>query len=113
MATIPGAQFILAADKTVNAVETRTGAGVKGAIGGDFNVEIFVGLEPLAPKAPGFDGLAVLSPSGRALDLVSGKFAATDNGSGNDTISAQGMGETISGGAASVSLNLLGSGETA
>ena len=72
MATIPGAQFILAADKTVNAVETRTGTGVKGAIGGDFNVEIFVGLEPLAPKAPGFDGLDQINctiPSGVASSV--------------------------------------------
>jgi len=30
-------------------------------------------------------GLAVLSPSGLELNLISGAFAVTDNGTGNDT----------------------------
>jgi Ca2+-binding RTX toxin-like protein len=115
MATVPGGQFVLTAHETVKTVETSTGKGVTGAVGSDFNVELFVGLGANAPKmpAPGFNGLAVLSPSGHQLDLVSGQFAATDNGAGNDTISAYGIGETISGGSAPVSLNLHGSGETA
>ena len=114
MATIPGGQFRLTAHETVNAVETRTGTGLQGAVGGDFNVEVFVGLAANAPTtaAHGFNGLAVLSPSGHELDLVSGKFAATDNGGGHDTISAFGSGETVSGGAALVSLNLYGAHDT-
>ena len=115
MATIPGGQFQLTARETVHVVETQTEKGLGGAVAGDVNVEVFVGLQANAPKAPahGFDGLAVLSPSGHQLDLISGKFAATDNGSGHDTISAYGSGETISGGAAPVTLNLYGSNDTA
>src|SRR5665213_1764174 len=114
MATIPGGQFRLTAHETVNAVETRTGTGLQGAVGGYFNVEVFVGLAANAPTtaAHGCNGLAVLSPSGHELDLVSGKFAATDNGGGHDTISAFGSGETVSGGAALVSLNLYGAHDT-
>src|SRR5665213_1924932 len=114
MATIPGGQFRLTAHETVNAVETRTGTGLQGAVGGYFNVEVFVGLAANAPTtaAHGFNGLAVLSPSGHELDLVSGKFAATDNGGGHDTISAFGSGETVSGGAALDTMNLYGAHDT-
>ncbi|MBV8779356.1 MAG: hypothetical protein JO032_20090 [Alphaproteobacteria bacterium] len=114
MATIPGGHFQLTAHETVHVVETATGKGVGGAVSGDFNVELFVGLQANAPKSPaaGFEGLAVLSPSGHQLDLISGKFAATDTGS-HDTIGAYGTGETISGGAAAVTLNLFGSNDTA
>jgi Ca2+-binding RTX toxin-like protein len=115
MATIPGGQFQLTAQETVNIVTTHTGKGVGGSVGGDFNIELFIGTEANAPKhaAAGFNDLAVLSPSGHQLDLIDGKFAATDSGTGNNTINAYGTGETISGGGAPVALNLHGSGETA
>jgi Ca2+-binding RTX toxin-like protein len=115
MATIPGSHFTVTAGLTVNVVETTTGIGLPPAIPGDFNLEVFVGADANAPPlAAGYDGLAVLSPSGLELDLFAGAFAVTDNGTmGNDTLSAFGTNETIIGAAGGTTLNLPGNGDTA
>ncbi len=115
MATIPGSQWQASASGlTVNVVQTTDGT-LPAPIAGDFNLEIFISGSGGAPTTPaaGYQGLAVLSPSGLELDLISGAFAITDNGSGNDTLSAYGANETISGGAANVALNLFGNNEVA
>ncbi len=91
-----------------------TGSSLPSTVPGAFNLEVFVGSVASAPRiAPGSQGLAVLSPSGLELDLISGAFAVTDNGTGNDTLSAHGANETVIGGAAGVTLNLFGNSETA
>jgi hypothetical protein len=121
MATVPGSHFSVTPDAPINIAETTSSAGLPPAVGGavnfvagDFNVEVFVGqLANAPPLSAGYPGLAVLSPSGTALDLVAGAFAVTDNGSGSDTISAFGTNETITGSAAGVTLNLLGNQNTA
>src|SRR5579864_1510832 len=115
MATIPGSHFVATAPgRPVNVVETRTGMGLPPTVPGAFNLEVFVGGIASTPSiAPGYQGLAVLSPSGLELDLISGAFAVTDNGAGNDTLSAHGANETISGGPANVALNLFGNNEVA
>jgi Ca2+-binding RTX toxin-like protein len=115
MATIPGSHFVTTAPGLpVNVVETATGTGLPATVPGAFNLEVFGGGAASAPgMAPGYQGFAVLSPSGLELDLISGAFAVTDNGTGNDTISAFGANETIVGGGAGVTLNLFGHGETA
>ena len=113
MATIPGSQFVATAPgQPVNVVKTTTGTGLPPTVPGAFNLEVFVGGVAGAP-APGYQGLAVLSPSGLELDLISGAFAVTDNGTGNDTLNAFGANETVIGGSAGVALNLFGNGETA
>src|SRR6185437_14317973 len=112
MATIPGSQFdATAPGQPVNVVVTTTGTGLPPTVPGAFNLEVFVGALTSAPTTPaaGYQGLAVLTSSGLELDLISGAFAVTDNGSGNDTLSAFGSNETISGGGANVTLNLFGS----
>lgn len=110
MATIPGSLFIVSAGQTVNVQETTTGTGLPTAISGDFNLEVYVGaLANAPPLAPGYQGLAVLTSAGSELDLVSGAYAVTDNGTGSDTISALGNFETVSGsGSAAITLNLGG-----
>jgi Ca2+-binding RTX toxin-like protein len=114
MATIPGSHFLVTAGAPVNVVETTTGTGLSAPVAGDFNLEVFVGnIANLPPLTPGYQGFAVLSPSGLEIDLISGTYAVTDNGTGNDTISAYGNDETISGGSANVTLNVLGSGDVA
>jgi Ca2+-binding RTX toxin-like protein len=113
MATIAGSQFVATAPgQPVNIVETTTGLGLPPTVPGAFNLEVFVGGIASTP-APGYQGLAVLSPSGLELDLISGAFAVTDNGTGNDTLNAFGANETIIGGSAGVTLDLFGHGETA
>ena len=112
MATIPGSAYDATAPGfAVNVVETTDGT-VPAPVAGQFNLEVFVGFLANAP-AVGYQGVAVLGPSGLELDLISGAFAVTDNGSGNDTLSAFGDNETIIGGAANVSLNLFGNNDVA
>jgi len=114
MATIPGSHYVATAPgQPVNVVETMTGMGLPPAAPGAFNLEVFVGGAASSHVAPGYQGLAVLSPSGLELDLISGAFAVTDNGTGSDTISAYGANETISGSGSGVTLNLFGDSEVA
>jgi len=114
MATIPGSHFLATAGSPVNVVETTTGTGLPAPIPGDFNLEVFVGnIANLPPLTPGYEGFAVLSPNGLEIDLISGTYAVTDNGTGDDTINAYGTHETISGGSANVSLNVFGNGDVA
>lgn len=114
MATIPGSHYVATAPgQPVNVVETTTGTGLPPTVPGAFNLEVFVGGAASSNVAPGYQGLAVLSPSGLELDLISGVFAVTDNGTGNDTLSAFGANETISGGGAGVTLNLFGNSDVA
>src|ERR1700683_1947699 len=113
MATVPGSQFTLNAAMPVIVVETTTGTGLPPAVAGDFNAEAFIGATVSAPAiAAGYQGLGVLSPSGQELDLISGAFAATDNGT-NDTLSTYGSDETITGSSSGTSLNLIGENDTA
>jgi hypothetical protein len=110
MATIPGSHFTVSAGLAVNVVTTTTGTGLPLINPSDFNLEVFVGALANAPAlAPGYSGLAVLSPTGTELDLVSGLYAATDNGIlGTDTLSAYGSLETITGSASGTTLHLFG-----
>lgn len=111
MATIPGSHYVATAPGLpVNVVETTTGTGLPPTVPGAFNLEVFVGNVFGHPGLTfGYQGLAVLSPSGQELDLIAGGFAVTDNGSGNDTIDALGVKEEIAGGASGATLNLFGS----
>src|SRR6185312_1251011 len=113
MASIAGSQFDATAGATpVNVVETTDGT-LPPPTPGVFNLEIWTGPPGTAPStpAPGYQGLAVLSDGGLQLDLITGAFAVTDNGTGNDTLIAHGDNETISGGAANVTLILDGNNE--
>jgi hypothetical protein len=115
MATIPGSQFIASAPgMPVNVQETTTGTGLPTPTAGDFNLEVYVGsLANVPALAPGYQGLAVLTSGGLELDLISGAYAVTDNGTGLDSISAYGDNQTVSGGAANVTLNVYGYGDVA
>lgn len=115
MATIPGSHYLVTAPgQPVNIVETTTGLDLPPTVPGAFNLEVFIGSIAGMPSiAAGYQGLAILSPSGHELDLISGAFAATDQGVGDDTLSAYGANETVDGGSAIAALNLFGSAETA
>ena len=117
MASIPGSQFFMATaqGQTVNAVGTNNGV-LPPPNPGQFNLEVWTGDPADAPTtpAPGYQGLAVVSNDGHQIDLISGAFAITDtNGTGQDTINADGDNETISGGAANVTLNVFGQNDVA
>jgi Ca2+-binding RTX toxin-like protein len=125
MATIAGSLFIaLAGGVPVNVVETSTGTGIgSDTIPGDFNLEVYTGPETYSGSPPepsnvpaiaaGYQGLAILGLNGSRLDLESGSFSATDNGTGGDNLVADGTNATIVGGASTVNLVLNGSGNTA
>jgi len=121
MATIPGSQLfdatasIIAFPGGVNVVETSTGTGLPPAIPTDFNLEVYTGNPP-NPTTPfsGYQGLAILSGGGHTLELISGTFAVTDDGtSGGNTLIADGANETISGGTNFINLILNGNNEVA
>lgn len=115
MASIPGSHFTASAPgQMVNVVETTNGQ-LPPPAHGVFNLEVWTGNPADAPNHPahGFQGLAVLEDGGRLIDLISGAYAVTDNGTGNDTIGADGTDETISGGTANVTLNLVGNNDVA
>ena len=115
MASISGSQFVATTPtQPVNVVET-SGGGLPPPSPGAFNLEIWTGNPANAPNNPahGYQGLAVLSDGGQQINLVSGAFAVTDQGSGQDTIDASGDNETISGGAANVTLNVFGQNDVA
>jgi hypothetical protein len=114
MATIPGSHFTVKAGGVLNIVETATGKGLAPPVPGASNLEVYTGSSPVTPPlAPGYQGLAVLTAGGQQLDLHSGTYAVTDNGTGKDTLSAFGSHETIAGGSAVVTLNLDGNDELA
>lgn len=121
MATLFGSQFEALAgnpfgSKTVNPVFTTdgstdpSGSPLSGdTVSGDFNLEVFVGTLASAPTiASGYQGLAVLSPSGTTIDLVSGSYFVRDNGSGGSTMNADGSDQFIRG-ASGDTLNVNGS----
>ena len=116
MATIPGSHFTASASAIsfpggVNVVETTTGTGLPPAIPTDFNLEVFVGDPANAPPiAPGYQGLAVLTPGGSSIELISGSYTVTDDG---ETLTAKGDNETVVGGAAFANLILDGNNDVA
>jgi hypothetical protein len=115
MASIPGSHFVATApNQLVNVVET-SGGPLPPPRPGEFNLEVWTGNPAAAPSQPAhhYQGLAVLSQGGAAINLIAGTYAVTDNGSGRDTIGASGDYETISGGAANVTLNLFGNDDVA
>lgn len=115
MGTIPGCQYdVSVMCSTVNIVRVPPFSNLSEAKPGHFNLEEYVGSLANAPAlAPDFQGLAVLSPNGLELDLVSGAYAVTDRGSGSDTVSAYGNDETITGSHSGTTLNLYGSHDVA
>jgi hypothetical protein len=114
MATIAGSHFDATSPVAPVSIGFDSGGSPPAPSGGAFNLEIFVGSDANAPAvAPSYQGLAVLSPSGSELDLISGAYAIVDNGTGDDTIDANGANETITGGGGSDTLVLNGNGNIA
>ena len=110
MATIPGSQFVATASgQPVNVVEPTRARACRRPWPAPSTSRSLPRSRRLAPTiaAPGYQGLAVLSPSGLELDLIGGAFAVTDNGTGNDTLERPSAdNETISMAAANVPSNL-------
>lgn len=101
MASIPGSQYVVTANgETVRIVETANRHNLPPPIAGQFNLEVWTGFGP-APHspAPGYNGLAVLSPTGD-ITLVSGAFEVQDASTGGvtHTMTAAGSNETIAAG---------------
>jgi Ca2+-binding RTX toxin-like protein len=98
MATVPGSQFSV------------TAVGAFGAISGDANLAVLVGSNANVPAIAA--GSPVLSPSGLELDLIGGAFAATDNGSGPDTITVFDNFDSVSGGSGNDTIGVTGMNDT-
>jgi Ca2+-binding RTX toxin-like protein len=111
MASIPGAQFTVSVPGQSAFVGETSGGSLPPPVANAFNLEVWTGTLGTAPNtpAPGYQGLAVIADGGLQLDLISGVFAITDQGAGNDTVNMYGADETVSGGANNVTVNDHGS----
>jgi len=97
MATIPGSQFVAASSgQPLNIAGPEQGMSLPSPVAGAFNLALFGTMTNASPvPQSGYQGVAVLSPSGLELDLIAGAFAVTDDGAGSDTITAGSGSDTI------------------
>jgi Ca2+-binding RTX toxin-like protein len=99
MASIPGGQYtFFAAGPPVNVVITPDGSNLPPPIPGVFNLELVTSLSGPSSMPPGYQGVALASPDGKTIDLVSGDDGFKVLGGGPHTISAGSGNDTIFGG---------------
>src|SRR5260370_27372108 len=95
MASVPGGQYTLFANgNNMNVVATPDGSGMPPPVAGLFNLELLTGSGSASIPA-GYQGVAMLSPDGRTINMVAGDYGVqvakggphTGNArKGNDTI---------------------------
>ena len=99
MASIPGGQYsFFAAGQAINVVTTADGTNLPPPIGGEFNLEVVTSPQGTSYSLPlGYQGVALLSDQGHALNMLTGDYAVWANGHGPDTIQAGSGNDTIFG----------------
>jgi Ca2+-binding RTX toxin-like protein len=99
MASIPGGQYtFFAAGQAVNVVTTPDGSHLPLPVPGEFNLELVTSLNGPSDLPTGYQGVALASPDGKTIDLVSGDDGFRVLGGGPHTISAGSGNDTIFGG---------------
>ena len=114
MASLVGGRYaFFAPGESVNVVITSNGGNLPPPIAGQFNLEVVTSLNGPTVLPSGYQGVALMAPDGRTLDLVTGDFGVRDSGNngGADTIVAGAGNETIIGGRLTASI-VGGSGAT-
>jgi Ca2+-binding RTX toxin-like protein len=99
MASIPGGQYtFFTAGQAVNVVTTPDGSHLPLPVPGEFNLELVTSLNGPSDLPTGYQGVALASPDGKTIDLVSGDDGFKVLGGGPHTISAGSGNDTIFGG---------------
>lgn len=102
MASTGGARYAFFANgENVNTVFTADGNNLPQPIAADFNLEVVLSLGGPTVIPLGYQGVALMSPDGRTLEMASGDYGVRDTGtgaSGGDTIIAGTGNDTIDGG---------------
>src|SRR5438128_1889829 len=99
MASVPGGQYTVFADgKNVNVVATPDGSGMPPPLPGLFNLELLTSGSGSTAVPPGYQGVAMMSPDGRTMNLATGDYGVHVTGGGLHTIFAGTGNDTIYGG---------------
>src|SRR5215472_9725043 len=99
MASVPGGQYTFFANGgNTNVVATPDGSHLPPPVAGEFNLELLTSGHGSAAIPPGYQGVAMLSPDGRTLDMVAGDYGVHVGHGGPHTIIAGTGNDTIYGG---------------
>ena len=81
--------LVLCGGQAINVVTTADGTNLPPPIGGEFNLEVVTSPHGTSYPLPlGYQGVALLSDQGHALNMLTGNYAVWANGDGSDTIQA-------------------------
>jgi Ca2+-binding RTX toxin-like protein len=99
MASVPGGQYTLFANgNNMNVVATADGIGLPPPVAGLFNLELLTSGSGSTTLPAGYQGVAMLSPDGRTINLVAGDYGVQVADGGPHTIIAGTGHDTIYGG---------------
>jgi len=99
MASVPGGQYTLFANgNNMNVVATPDGVGMPPPLAGLFNLELLTSGSGSSSIPAGYQGLAMLSPDGKTINLVSGDYGVQVARGGPHTVIAGTGNDTIYGG---------------
>src|SRR5205085_4545346 len=83
MASVPGGQYTLFANgNNMNVVATPDGVGMPPPLAGLFNLELLTSGSGSSSIPAGYQGLAMLSPDGNTVNLVTGDYGVQVIGAG-------------------------------
>ena len=81
MASVPGGQYTLFANgNNMNVVATPDGVGMPPPLAGLFNLELLTSGSGSASIPPGYQGVAMLSPDGKTINMVAGDYGVQVTG---------------------------------
>jgi Ca2+-binding RTX toxin-like protein len=99
MASVPGGQYTLFANgNNMNVVATPDGVGLPPPVAGLFNLELLTSGSGSAAIPPGYQGVAMLSPDGRTINMAAGDYGVQVADGGPHTVIAGTGNDTIYGG---------------
>jgi hypothetical protein len=89
MASVPGGQYTLFANGTnMNVVATPDGIGLPPPVAGLFNLELLTSGSGSSAIPPGYQGVAMLSPDGKTINMVAGDYGVQVTARGPHTVIA-------------------------